>query len=300
MEELYKENAKIVYHFLYSRCHDAQLAEDLTQETFLRAYQSLDRYNGDCKVSVWLCQIAKHLQECRDCKNLVEMIKETEIVSVASDAKEIDYMRRIKKYLTRKTLICIGILLLAMVVGIGISISNYGMVPLSFYYILVPVWMLISYFVSSDYISVSKNTKWKGIMTGIGCVLMIYAILLGFLIVLWLNNNSSLSGMQPEQFSTVLRIQLFVLIALQLISFVAAWVISIRTGNSHIILINMNIAGCCLSLLLSSMLRGLSSLENFVKIRDFSLTVILLEGIIITGILLILNRKKGKKVATDI
>lgn len=61
MEELYKENAKIVYHFLYSRCHDAQLAEDLTQETFLRAYQSLDRYNGDCKVSVWLCQIAKHL-----------------------------------------------------------------------------------------------------------------------------------------------------------------------------------------------------------------------------------------------
>ena len=61
MEELYKENAKIVYHFLYSRCHDAQLAEDLTQETFLRAYQSLERYNGDCKVSVWLCQIAKHL-----------------------------------------------------------------------------------------------------------------------------------------------------------------------------------------------------------------------------------------------
>lgn len=244
--------------------------------------------------------VEQHLQECRDCKNLVEMIKETEIVSVASDAKEIDYMQRIKKYLTRKILICIGILLLAMVVGIGMSISNYGMVPLSFYYILVPVWMLISYFVSSDYISMSKSTKWKGIMTGIGCVLIIYAILLGFLIVLWLNNNSSLSGMQPEQFSTLLRIQLFVLIALQLISFVGAWVISIRTGNSHIILINMNIAGCCLSLLLSSMLRGLSSLENFVKIRNFSLTVILLEGIIITGILLILNRKKGKKVATDI
>ena len=243
--------------------------------------------------------VEQHLQECRDCKNLVEMIKETEIVSVASDAKEIDYMRRIKKYLTGKTLICIGILLLATVVGIGIAVSNYGMVPPPFYYILVPLWMLLSYFVSSDYISVSKSTKWKGIMTGIGCVLMIYAILLGFLIDLWLN-NSSLSGMQPEQFSTALRIQLFVLIVLQLISFVVAWIISISTGNSHIILINMNIAGCCCSLLLSSIIRGLSSLENFVKIRNFSLTVILLEGIIITGILLILNRKKGKKVATDI
>lgn len=61
MEELYRQNAKIVYQFLYARCGNADLAEDLTQETFLRAYQSLDRYDGSCKVSVWLCQIAKHL-----------------------------------------------------------------------------------------------------------------------------------------------------------------------------------------------------------------------------------------------
>lgn len=61
MEELYRQNAKIVYRFLYARCGDAGLAEDLTQETFLKAYQSIDRYDGSCKVSVWLCQIAKHL-----------------------------------------------------------------------------------------------------------------------------------------------------------------------------------------------------------------------------------------------
>lgn len=41
MEELYKENAKIVYHFLLSKYRDEQLAEDLTLETFLKAYQSL-------------------------------------------------------------------------------------------------------------------------------------------------------------------------------------------------------------------------------------------------------------------
>lgn len=61
MDELYQQNAKIVYHFLYSRCHNVQLAEDLTQETFLQAYQSIERYDGSCKLSVWLCQIAKHL-----------------------------------------------------------------------------------------------------------------------------------------------------------------------------------------------------------------------------------------------
>lgn len=61
MEELYRENAELVYHFLLSKCRDADLAEDLTQETFLQAFKSIDSYNGTCKMSVWLCQIAKHL-----------------------------------------------------------------------------------------------------------------------------------------------------------------------------------------------------------------------------------------------
>ncbi len=61
MEEMYRENSKIIYHFLLSLCHDPDLAEDLTQETFLQAYRSLERYDGNCKLSTWLCQIAKHL-----------------------------------------------------------------------------------------------------------------------------------------------------------------------------------------------------------------------------------------------
>lgn len=60
-EELYKENAALVYHFLLSKCRNPDVAEDLTQETFLQALKSIDRYNGNCKISVWLCQIAKHL-----------------------------------------------------------------------------------------------------------------------------------------------------------------------------------------------------------------------------------------------
>ena len=36
------------------------LAEDLTQETFLRAIKNIDDFRGDSKVSTWLCQIAKY------------------------------------------------------------------------------------------------------------------------------------------------------------------------------------------------------------------------------------------------
>ena len=61
MEELYKHNSQMVYRFLFSRCKDAQLSEDLTQETFLRAFQSMERFDGSCKLTTWLCQIAWHV-----------------------------------------------------------------------------------------------------------------------------------------------------------------------------------------------------------------------------------------------
>jgi RNA polymerase sigma-70 factor (ECF subfamily) len=76
MDELYKQNVKIVYHFLLSKCHNELLAEDLTQETFLQAYKSIERYNGKCKVSVWLCQIAKHLWYQYLQKNKHEIVRE--------------------------------------------------------------------------------------------------------------------------------------------------------------------------------------------------------------------------------
>ncbi len=61
MDEIYRQHAKTVYKFLLSRTHDPGLAEELTQETFYQAVRSIDRFDGGCKISVWLCQIAKHL-----------------------------------------------------------------------------------------------------------------------------------------------------------------------------------------------------------------------------------------------
>lgn len=61
MEQIYKEYAQSVYKFLLSLTHDSNISEELTQETFYRAMGSIKKYNGACKMSVWLCQIAKHV-----------------------------------------------------------------------------------------------------------------------------------------------------------------------------------------------------------------------------------------------
>ena len=61
MEKIYQRDGQTVYKFLLAKTRDEHLAEELTQETFYQAVKSVDRFRGDCKVSVWLCQIAKHL-----------------------------------------------------------------------------------------------------------------------------------------------------------------------------------------------------------------------------------------------
>lgn len=61
MDAAYREYAVMVYKFLLSLCYEEELAKELTQETFYQAVRSVDRYDGSCKVSTWLCQIAKHL-----------------------------------------------------------------------------------------------------------------------------------------------------------------------------------------------------------------------------------------------
>lgn len=49
-----------VYKYLICLTRDAGLAEDLTQETFYQAIKSIGNFRGDCRLSVWLCQIAKY------------------------------------------------------------------------------------------------------------------------------------------------------------------------------------------------------------------------------------------------
>lgn len=61
IEKVYEDNVKAVYKFLFCLTHNEDLTEELTQETFCQAMKGIDNFRGDCKISVWLCQIAKRL-----------------------------------------------------------------------------------------------------------------------------------------------------------------------------------------------------------------------------------------------
>jgi RNA polymerase sigma-70 factor (ECF subfamily) len=49
-----------VYNYVLRLVHDRSLAEDLTQEVFLRVFQGLPRFSLRCKFTTWLFQVTKN------------------------------------------------------------------------------------------------------------------------------------------------------------------------------------------------------------------------------------------------
>ncbi|MBQ8507964.1 MAG: sigma-70 family RNA polymerase sigma factor [Clostridia bacterium] len=59
-EEIYAEYYARVYKYMMSLCQNPSLAEEITQEAFFKALKGIGSFKGDCKISSWLCQIAKN------------------------------------------------------------------------------------------------------------------------------------------------------------------------------------------------------------------------------------------------
>ena len=86
IEKIYEEYFETVNKYLFCLTHNSEISEELTQETFFRAVKKIHTYKGECKMSVWLCQIAKNLwyDECRKNKKIIN-----------TDEKNLQYMQSI-------------------------------------------------------------------------------------------------------------------------------------------------------------------------------------------------------------
>jgi RNA polymerase sigma-70 factor (ECF subfamily) len=56
-----RQHQRRVYRVLYLLLKDADAADTLTQECFLRAYRKLASFRGECRIDTWLLRIAVNL-----------------------------------------------------------------------------------------------------------------------------------------------------------------------------------------------------------------------------------------------
>lgn len=61
LRQLFEEHGASVYRMARSVVRDPSLAEDVTQETFIRAWQNAGTYRGEAPIRHWLLRIAHNL-----------------------------------------------------------------------------------------------------------------------------------------------------------------------------------------------------------------------------------------------
>ena len=60
-DDIMRQHQRRVYRVIYLLVRDADTADTLTQECFLRAYQKRSSFRGECRIETWILRIAVNL-----------------------------------------------------------------------------------------------------------------------------------------------------------------------------------------------------------------------------------------------
>ena len=74
-DRAYRENAELVYRYVFSLTRNADLAEEVTQQTFYEAIRHPGNYRGEAALSTYLCGIAGNLMK----KELSRRVRENHV-----------------------------------------------------------------------------------------------------------------------------------------------------------------------------------------------------------------------------
>jgi len=88
--ELYEAHVDRVYRLAYRLAGDDDLARDITQDTFIRAFERLSDFRGEARLSTWLHTIAMSvaMNALRKVKRLRREVSLEEGVHVAATTRE--------------------------------------------------------------------------------------------------------------------------------------------------------------------------------------------------------------------
>lgn len=97
MEEIYKEYSKYVFNYLLSFTNNAEIAEELMQETFYSAIKNIHKFKYNSSLKTWLYKIAKN--KLIDYYKKAKKMQEINIDNVSEsflliNSFEEDYMNR--------------------------------------------------------------------------------------------------------------------------------------------------------------------------------------------------------------
>ena len=98
IEEIYRKYANLIKNYIFLITRDKDLSEEIMQETFASVINQIDKFRGDCEISVWLCSIAKKILYKKTSKNKsINMVSIDELEIADNKVLEDEYISKDKK-----------------------------------------------------------------------------------------------------------------------------------------------------------------------------------------------------------
>jgi len=98
--DLYDAHVDRIYRLMHRMAGDPDLAADLTQDTFIRAFERLDQFRGDASLSTWLHAIAvsvalNGMRQVKRIRGRTESIEESDLLAVQPTSFAVDLKTRL-------------------------------------------------------------------------------------------------------------------------------------------------------------------------------------------------------------
>lgn len=237
--------------------------------------------------------IGQHISTCADCASLMDVLQESEASERQWEAKQIAFMKKIKKNAGKKEIVGLGILLAAILFGLRIFSEHYGAASW-LYLVVLPLILADTHFLLTDHIALTKQTETKIILLLTSGLLLCASILLALVSMQWVDRQHYPFGIEAANLGGFLKNIYFFLALCQFAVFAGSVALTLKTANSHGIVISTSATGFFLILYIISVFASMSSVEMSQRALGQSL-YILLEGACIAAAAEILQRKKRQK-----
>lgn len=102
--------SNVIYSLIARIIPSKEDAEELTQDTFLKAFRKLDTFKGDCSFSTWLFRIAYNtaVSATRKSKIVFPLIDETALARVADEEADAVFEEEENEELLQKLEVALG------------------------------------------------------------------------------------------------------------------------------------------------------------------------------------------------
>ncbi len=221
--------------------------------------------------------VEEHITGCRECRERLALLKNTELNAGDNSKQELDFMRKVKHYFTLKNSIGVALLFLLSVSVLLIIPEMQLNIELELYSTLFPILTLGTFILLSNY---QEKPKWSSsriaaaIISALG---VLYSFYICAQIFYSLRTDSGPFGMPLDQTGPFLNWQLLVIICVELFFFACYAIDSVTKEHSFGMLPTLNLAGCLLCMTYRSYLFKMDSLKTLTQsLWDNTLFILLI------------------------